>query len=446
MEAVQRMPASLRGRQAGNAWQVLVIMFLANLLNVYDRLIPAVLSERLRIAFTLTDFQLGLIGSGFTVVYALASVPLGRLADLQSRKVVIAVGLIVWSVFTAMTGFASGFVSFVLLRMGVGIGEASFAPAAHSLISDLFPPHKRSRAVGLFMLGIPLGAVAAFVTIGQIAVAFDSWKAPFYFAAIPGLLLAGAFFMVREPQRGAAELQATAHLPIANPVRKILRVRTLWWLILAGLGGTFAAYGANGFMMPLLQRYFHLDLQTAGLLAGLLLGVSGMVGLAVAGPLADRMQRRSPDGRMVLGTIGMTACGICIVAALSVDDVTVFCWLMGTGFLLGNVQAVCIYPALQDLVPAQLRSTATAIFMAAMYLLGGAFGTVAVGGLSDTLAQAARIGDHLPQLTDSHRALGLHGAMHLVPLAFFIGAFAMWRASKTFRADAGKVADRAWGR
>ncbi|RZT08185.1 Sugar phosphate permease [Duganella sp. CF402] len=433
---VHQAPAPLRGHQADNALRVLVIMFLANLLNVYDRLIPAVLGERLRIAFALTDFQLGLIGSGFTIVYALSSIPLGRLADLGSRKVVIGVGLVVWSAFTAMTGFANGFVSFLILRMGVGIGEASYAPAAHSLISDLFPSERRSRAVGFFMLGLPLGAVAAFITVGQIAVAFDSWRAPFYFATVPGLILAMAFFMMREPVRGASDAKITQLLtPVAKPIRKILRVRTMWWLIIAGLGGTFAAYGANGFMMPLYQRYFHLDLKTAGLLSGLLLGVSGVIGLAIVGPLADRMQKQSPNGRMVLGTGGMTLCSLFILAGLIAKDVTVFSWLMGIGFLIGNVQAVCIYPAVQELVPPQLRATATAIFMASMYLLGGAFGTVAVGGLSDFIADAARAADNAATLTENHRALGLHGAMYLVPLSLFVGAFAMWRASKSYLAD-----------
>jgi MFS family permease len=135
----------------------LALLFLANLFNFFDRAIPAIVIEPIRLEFGLNDTQIGLLAAGFTVVYAFAGVPLGRLADRWSRKAVMGWGLTAWSVLTAATGAVGSYASLLLVRMGIGIGEASYAPAAQSLIADLYPATKRSRAMGIFMLGLPSG-------------------------------------------------------------------------------------------------------------------------------------------------------------------------------------------------------------------------------------------------------------------------------------------------
>ncbi|MGA9221767.1 MAG: MFS transporter, partial [Pseudomonas graminis] len=176
--------------QARNAWRVLFLLFLANLFNFFDRTIPAIIIEPIRKEWSLSDFQLGIIGTAFTLVYAVAGLPLGRMADNGSRRKLMGWGLAVWSGLTAVNGLVGSFWGFLLVRMGVGIGEASYAPAANSLIGDLFPAHRRARAMGIFMLGLPLGLLLAFFTIGAMVQAFGSWRAPFFIAAVPGLVLA----------------------------------------------------------------------------------------------------------------------------------------------------------------------------------------------------------------------------------------------------------------
>jgi len=166
-------------QQASNAWRILFLLFLANLFNFFDRTIPAIIIEPIRLEWGLSDLQLGLIGTAFTIVYAIAGLPLGRMADLGSRRKIMGWGLTAWSGLTAINGLAWNFWSFLLIRMGIGIGEASYAPAANSLIGDLFPAHKRARAMGIFMLGLPLGLLLAFFTIGAMVQAFDSCARPF---------------------------------------------------------------------------------------------------------------------------------------------------------------------------------------------------------------------------------------------------------------------------
>ena len=191
--------------QAANAWRILFLLFLANLFNFFDRTIPAIIIEPIRMEWHLSDFQLGIIGTAFTIVYAIAGLPLGRMADTGSRSKLMGWGLAAWSGLTAVNGLVGSFWSFLIVRMGIGIGEASYAPAANSLIGDLFPAHRRARAMGIFMLGLPLGLLLAFFTIGWMVKAFDSWRAPFFIAAVPGLILAVFMFFIKEPKRGAAE-------------------------------------------------------------------------------------------------------------------------------------------------------------------------------------------------------------------------------------------------
>jgi len=253
-------PLAQQSKQAENAWRVLFLLFLANVFNYFDRVVPSIVMEPIRLEWDLSDFQIGMLGTVFTIVYAVAGIPLARMADTGSRKKIMGWGLLVWSALTAVNGVVQGFWGFLLARMGVGVGEASYGPAANSLIGDLFPASRRARAMGIFMLGLPLGLLLAFFTTGIIVEAFGSWRAPFFIAAVPGIILALFIFMIREPQRGAAETVVMDTAPIQQPMRRILSTPTMWWLTLAGLCYNFATYANTSFMVPMLQRYFALDL------------------------------------------------------------------------------------------------------------------------------------------------------------------------------------------
>ena len=139
-------------KQSHSTRYVLALLFLINLLNFYDRQILAVVTEPIRLEWNLSDTQIGWMGTAFTLLYAAIGLPLGRLADTSSRPRVLAIGVGIWSAFTALTGMAWGYWSMFLARMGVGVGEASCSPASNSLIADLFPADRRARAIGTFML------------------------------------------------------------------------------------------------------------------------------------------------------------------------------------------------------------------------------------------------------------------------------------------------------
>lgn len=437
------------GRQASNPWRVLFLLFLANLLNFFDRTIPAILNEPIRIEWGLNDLQLGIIAAAFTLVYAVAGLPLGRLADRGSRKRVMGWGIAVWSGFTAANAFAWSFGSFLVARMGVGVGEASYAPAASSLIGDLFPARRRSRALGIFMLGLPMGLMLAFFTVGPLVAAFGDWRAPFVVAALPGFVVAALMFLVREPERGASETVRSAapraaDADAAHPVRTILRTRTILWLILSGITINFAAYAGNGFLVPMIQRYFGLELTAAAVTTGFIVGVTGLVGLTAGGWVADAIYQRSERGRLVFGAGSLVLAAVATAAALASgrESVTLFAALFGLGWLAQYSYYTSVYPAIQDVIEPRLRATAVALYFAGMYLLGGAFGPIVVGGLSDVLAGSAQAASGAPEMTDAFRAVGLHDAMYLVPVTLLLTAVFVFLASRSFAADARRMQER----
>ena len=140
------------GRGAGYA---LAVIFAINGLNFFDRQLFGALSESIRLEFALSDTRLGFLGTAFTLVYAAVGLPLGRLTDTWARNRLLALGTLTWSLLTAATGAAQTYTQIFAARLGVGVGEASCAPACQSLIGDLFPPQQRARAMGVFMLGLP---------------------------------------------------------------------------------------------------------------------------------------------------------------------------------------------------------------------------------------------------------------------------------------------------
>ena len=425
-------------KQAANAWRVLFLLFLANLLNFFDRTIPAIVAEPLRLEWNLSDLQIGFMAAAFTLVYAIAGMPLGRLADTGARRKIMGWGLIVWSGFTALNGMAWNYLTFFLVRMGVGVGEASYAPAANSMIGDLFPAEKRARAMGIFMLGLPLGLMLAFFTVGPMIAAFESWRAPFFIAAVPGLLLAVFIFFIKEPARGAAEARQISAEPIQQPMRKVLRVRTLWWIILSGLTMNFAVYAANGFLVPMLQRYFHLPLGAAAVQTGIIVGITGLIGLTLGGWVTDKIYQRSRQGRLTFGAISLLIAAIATTAALSLgsDAVGLFTLLFALGWLFSYIYYTSVYPAIQDVVQPRLRATAVALYFSAMYLLGGAMGPVVVGGLSDRLSVDAMTAAGAQEMSEQFKAIGLHDAMFLVPVMLFLTAVFLFLAARSFNRDA----------
>ena len=417
------------------------VLFGINMMNFFDRQIPAAVTEPIRKEFMLSDTHLGWLATAFTLIYAFAGVPLGRLADRGARTKVLAVGLTAWSALTAASGLAWNYWSLFAARLGVGIGEASCAPAGNALIGDLYPAHRRARAISIFMLGLPIGIFLSNLLSGRIAQAY-SWRTPFFIAFFPGLLLALLALRIREPKRGQAEVYQVKELVReGSPYWRVLSIPTMWWIILSGALHNFNAYAVNSFMPALLGRYHGLDLQHATTISAFVLGAVGVVGLLGGGWAADWVSRKRANGRVLLSAICLAISTPCVYLAIGQPKGSLvgFIALMGVGWMLIYVYYVTIYPAIQDVVEPSLRGTAMALYFFAMYMLGGSFGTTILGMLSDHFAKRAMYAAGATVMAEPFRAAGLHSAFYVVPLVSLILALVLFAASRTVASDMEKL-------
>jgi MFS family permease len=414
-----------------NARFALAVLFGINLMNFFDRQIAGALLEPIRIEFGMNDASSAWVNTAFTLIYAVAGVPLGRLSDTWHRTRVIAIGVTFWSVLTATSGLAIGYWTYLFTRMGVGIGEASCAPAGQALIGDLYPAEKRARAMGIFMMGLPLGLFASYLLSGAIAEAWG-WRAAFFVACLPGLILAVAALKIREPARPAADSAARAQAGTST-FGVILRVPTMWWIILSGILFNFHAYAVNMFQNAFLQRFHEVSLGTAGKLSAFSLGLAGAIG--------DRLRVKMANGRLLVAAVSMLLAAPCIYIALEQPkgSVTVFTILMAASSACTFVYYATVYSAIQDVVPTHLRATAVSVYFFAFYVLGASFGPTIMGTLSDRMAHDAMLAAGASEMTTAFRATGLHTAMYVMPVLVLLCSASLFVAAKTVAKDMRRV-------
>ncbi|MGB6306813.1 MAG: MFS transporter [Steroidobacteraceae bacterium] len=426
-------------KTASRAWWALLILFSINLLNFFDRQLPGSLAEPIRKEFHLSDTSLGLLGTIATLMYALVGLPLGRLADKWYRTRLIAIGTATWSLLTATSGLAQNYVQLFVSRLGVGLGEATCAPAGQSLIGDLFPPHQRARAMGIFMLGLPAGICLAYFSAGAIGAAFG-WRAAFLFACLPGLLFAWLVLRLAEPIRGA--LDAARPLPSADaavqsPYSAVLRLPTMWWIILSGIFHNFNMYAINSFQTPFLQRFHAMGLREASNVSAVSLGAVGAIGLLAGGWLADKLSAKRRDGRLLLSACSMAIAAPCLFLAVNQPKgaIAAFMFLMAIGTMTMFVYYATVYAAIQDVIEPRLRGTAVAIYFCAMYVLGASFGPLGLGMLSDHFAHRAMRDAGAAAMTEAFKATGLHDAMYVIPVLAALASLVLFAASRTVEGD-----------
>ncbi len=419
----------------------LAILFAINLLNFYDRQIFGAVAEPIRKQWALTDSQIGWLATAFTLLYAMVGVPFGRLSDRWKRPQLLSLGVAAWSLLTAASGIAWSYGSLFVARLGVGVGEATCAPASNSLIGDLYPAARRARALSLFMLGLPLGGFLGFFVSGYVAAGYG-WRMAFYIACLPGLLLAVLARRLFDVPRGAAESSPLAGRPHqGSPYWSVLKIPTIRWIIITGALFLFNMYAIQTFLPAYLSRYHSLDLKQANTLAAITFSAVGIPGLLLGGWAADRIAAVRSSGRLLLSSacLFMAAPFIYLALNLPQGQVILFGALMGTGCLLCNLYYSCVYATIQDIVPPSLRGTAMALYFFAMYLLGGSFGPVLTGKLSDYFARVAMAEAGASSLNEHFRALGLHRAMYVIPLCSVVLAAVLLAAARTVSRDMGEL-------
>ena len=369
------------------AYYVLAVMFGINFLNYMDRWVGSAVAPLIQVEFGLSDFSIGLLGSAFTLVYAVGALPFGLWADRGLRKNVIATGVTVWSLATLLTGFTTNFLQLFVTRAILGVGEASYYPASTSLLGDYFPRHLRGRIMSIWSAGTAFGIAAGFAGGGVLATRFG-WRPAFFFTAAPGLLFALLAFGLREPLRGAAELEG----PRLERTRDASVQKMLDLLHIGTLRNTifsqtalFFVVGANAYWLPtLLTRRFGMTVGEAGTLSGGVIVLGGLIGTLVGGYVADWRRRQSARADLEVAIVGFLAAAVLVSAAL----VAPVEWFVPF-FLLA---VVCLYlytgpfTAIgQNVVVPSLRASAVTVTLLIAHLFGDSYAAAAVGLLSDAV-------------------------------------------------------------
>lgn len=386
---------------------------LAYTLSICDRMILSILFPDIKAEFGLSDAQLGLLGGiSFALFYATMGLPIARLSDQYSRKRIIIASLVIFSIMTALGGTATGFISLLLFRIGVGIGEAGVNPASHSMIADYLPPQRRAFAMAILMLGGSLGMMLGFVGGGFVAEAYG-WRAALVSVGLPGLLLALVMaHLLREPARGTFETESPAPPPPilttaasmwANPAMR----HVIAGAVVAGL----LTYGLTQWLPTFFIRTHDLSQSETGMLMAGVFGILGAIGALVTGKLFDRLSLRGFQyGMWMLAVVPFFTMPLFIMGLLA-DDLTTAILLFiipgfAANFALGPTLAM-----VQTLSPVNMRAVSAAIKMLFINLIGMGLGPLLVGVLSDLLSP--RYGDNALSVALAYFTLvGLWGAVH----------------------------------
>lgn len=386
-------------------WYVVCLLLLIFILSYFDRYILTLLVEPLKASMDLSDFQVGLLlGPAFSLFHVLVSIPLGWYSDRTNRKFLLMAGVVVWCAMTMGSGLVGTFVLLLILRLGLGLGEAVVSPSSVSIISDYFGRKERARAISLFMAGPYLGAGLAFLGGGLVVAwleklgpmhwpvlgTLEPWQMAFMLVGAPGLLLAALLFTVREPER--REKLSREPSRGGEAFRYIL---ARW----KAFGALFVASSCNTAIstlslwnVPLFQRIWDWNVAEIGAVTGLFYFTAGPIGTAIAVWAQRRFARRHVDGSMRVLLLGLLI-GVPASALYPImPSAELAVMLMFLAFI-GKSVATAGGPASMTLItPGEIRGQSMAIFNAVIALVGPLFGPPLIGWAIDASGDPDTIG------------------------------------------------------
>jgi predicted MFS family arabinose efflux permease len=356
------------------AWYVLAVLTAINFLNYVDRQIIISLGPFIRHDLQLTYARFGLLMTAFMLIHSLTSLPFGMLSDRWVRRKIIAIGVWSWSAATFLCGLATDFSHLLVGRATVGIGEAAYGPPANSLLSDAFPALERSRILGFFNLGMFLGGATGLI-LGGVLGEILGWRACLYLVSLPGFVLGGLAWYVREPPQVIVQQRTPVTTLLSNPL-----------LIYVLLGGVITAFSAGALIVWMPQFVTDVRMfrpRDAGLYVGAV-GVSGgLLGVVTGSYLADWLYARWPWGRMATIGVGLILSSPFVTLSLYTTDPRVMLLYFFLGIFLMVWYTGPIIAVIHDVVPSDVKATAQALYILLIHLLGDTFSPAIVGKLAD---------------------------------------------------------------
>ena len=359
---------------------LLAVLTGLNILNYIDRNVLFAVQSDVKKEFLVSDTQIGALTTAFFITYMVAAPLVGWMGDRFPRKNIVVVGIFIWSGFTFLTWFVHDYSQLFFRHALVGIGEASYATIAPTLIADSFPPLKRGRMLSIFFLGLPVGSAAGYFVGGYLAHHFGGWRAPFMAAGIPGFVLAFLLWLLPEPPRGQHE----EHAPVEvwTLLRGLVRNGAFVTATLGMAMYTFAVGGMQVWIPTFLQRLRGLDVKTANIDFSLIVVINGIGATLLGGWIGDRLLKRYFGAYYTFSGVAMLIAVPFMVAAIYIRGRLMFPAIFAAVFFIligtGPTNA-----ALVNSVSASIRSTALAVNVFVIHLLGDAFSPTLIGRSSD---------------------------------------------------------------
>jgi MFS transporter, Spinster family, sphingosine-1-phosphate transporter len=355
-------------------WYVLFVLTAINFINYVDRQIIISLGPFIRRDLQLTYTGFGCLITAFMLIHSLTSLPFGMLSDRWVRRKIIAWGVFSWSAATFFCGLATNFAHLLVARATVGVGEAAYGPPANSLLSDAFPPLQRSRILGFFNLGMFLGGATGLI-LGGVLGEILGWRGCLYLVSLPGFLLGGLAWRLREP------IQATPQQ--RTPVKALLSNPLLVYILVGGVITAFSAGALIVWMPQFVTDVRQFRPRDAGLYIGAVGVAGGLLGVVTGSYLADWLYARWAWGRMAtIGTGLILSSPFVMLSLYTTNHVLMMIYFFLGIFLLvwytGPIIAV-----IHDVVPADVKATAQALYILLIHLLGDTFSPAIVGKLAD---------------------------------------------------------------
>jgi MFS family permease len=406
-------------------WTYLSILLLIATSCYIDRGVISVLLPAIKKEFQLSDVGLGLLsGAPFAICYALASIPLGRLADATSRKNVLLISLVTWSTFTGLCGVTSSLVMLFVLRMGVGAAEGGAVPSGHALIAEYFPPQRRALAFAVFAAAPMLGVAVANGAGGWIAQNYG-WRAAFIamaMLAVP-VAIAGALIL-KEPSRRTGHAQAADKASFWTDLKVLFTKRSFLLVIVGSILISFYSQGMTTFLPSLMVRSLGLSVAEAGATFGLASLVGSLIGMVASGALGNYLSRRGARALLLMAVVAICIAALFAIVAFSSHNVFLFV-VMTTGTvaaLTGSLPA--IFTSIQHVCGPTRRALADSVNLATVIATGMTLGPIAVGLLSETFI-ANGVGDE-----------SLRYAMLTITLVLPVSALLLFLAASHLAHDA----------
>jgi MFS family permease len=356
--------------------RILLVLSLINLINYLDRQVVFPLFGHIKAEFHVSDFELGLLASVFMLVHSIASLPLGILADKMSRRLIIAAGVGFWSVMTFFSGFAASFKQLLGIRGAVGIGESAYGPAATAMISDNLPESFWSRAQGVFNGAMMIGGTLGAMIGGLAAFYLNDWRLAFFIVSPVGLLL--AFWAYRLP-----DARVLKHHEPLN-IKRLGNNKAFWWIIVSGIFATLASGAYITWGVEFISRYKGMNLRDAGLVLGIILMAAGLLGVALGGMIADHLHKKFTYGRSLTVAISLSLSAPFMYLGVSEGRQWLFLVFFFIGTALFSVYHAPVTAVMHEVVPKNLRSSAFAVYVLIIHLIGDTLAPAIIGRLSDS--------------------------------------------------------------